>query len=114
MSDELKQLLSGNVEQVASAIATMDAPQLDALEQAEVADSNRKGVLDAVSDRRAKLAAENPATPPVPPVKADKQDKQDKPQVEAWQKPDYAGTLTSGQAKWRNANLKPQMVRAKK
>ena len=107
MSEELKQLLAGNVEQVAQAIASMDVAQLRVAEAAEMADSNRKGVLQAIAERHAAL---NPPPPPEKP-KAETAAKDDDA---AWKKPDYAGSLTAGQASWRNAHLKGQLGRAKK
>lgn len=107
MSEVLKQLLAGNIEQVAQAIADMDGEQLEAVEAAEIADSNRKGVLQAIAERHAAL---NPPAPPEKP-KAETAAQDDDA---AWKKPDYAGSLTSGQASWRNAHLKGQLGRAKK
>lgn len=99
MSDELKKILAGNVDEVSAAVSAMDAGQLDALAQAEAADGTpRKGVEAAIAARREALAGEQGQAKEAKPSKA---------QPEPWQLPDYAGALTATQAKWRNANIKP-------
>jgi hypothetical protein len=50
-------VLDGTVDDVAAAVATMDADDLRTLREAEAADKNRKGVLDAIDAREKALAA---------------------------------------------------------